>query len=396
MASTIEALRQEAEAMQALLVADRRHLHQNPELSFEELHTAAFVTQRLKDLDIPFREGVGGYGVVATLEGRGPGPVAALRADMDALPIQELNEVPYASKVPGVMHACGHDVHTACLLGAAALLRSRTGDFAGKVRMLFQPAEERLPGGASLMIRDGALDHPQPSAIYGQHVMPLLPCGTVGFRTGPYMAAADEIRLTVRGKGGHAAMPHLNTDAVLVASHVVVALQQVVSRRANPISPSVLSFGYILGEGAYNVLPDAVCLRGTFRSMDETWRQQAHELIREIAEGTARAMGATCEVEIDRGYPMLYNHPEPTALARETAVRYLGADKVVELDLWMAAEDFAWYARQIPATFYRLGTRNEERGIVSSVHTPTFDVEEDALPTGAGLMAAIALQQLTA
>ena len=396
MATKTETLRRDAEALEKTLVSDRRHLHQNPELSFEEVQTSAFVQERLRDLNIPFTSGIGGYGVVANLQGHSPGPVVALRADMDALPIQEANEVPYASKVPGVMHACGHDVHTASLLGVAALLRSRTQEFSGTVRFLFQPAEEKLPGGASLMIRDGALANPQPQAIYGQHVMPLLPAGTVGFRSGRYMASADEIRLTIRGKGGHAAMPHLNTDAVLIASHIVVALQQVVSRRANPTLPSVLSFGHIIGEGAYNVLPNDVRLRGTFRTMDETWRDQAHALIREIASGTASAMGAICDVEIDRGYPMLFNHPEPTALARSTAEAYLGPQQVVDLDLWMAAEDFAFYAQQIPATFYRLGTRNEAKGWVSSVHTSTFDVDESALPLGAGLMAAIALEQLAA
>ncbi len=396
MATKTEVLRRDAEALEKTLVSDRRHLHQNPELSFEEVQTSAFVQERLRDLNIPFTSGIGGYGVVANLQGHSPGPVVALRADMDALPIQEANEVPYASKVPGVMHACGHDVHTASLLGVAALLRSRTQDFSGTVRFLFQPAEEKLPGGASLMIRDGALANPTPQAIYGQHVMPLLPAGTVGFRSGRYMASADEIRLTIRGKGGHAAMPHLNTDAVLIASHIVVALQQVVSRRANPTLPSVLSFGHIIGEGAYNVLPNDVRLRGTFRTMDETWRDQAHALIREIASGTASAMGAVCDVEIDRGYPMLFNHPESTALARSTAEAYLGPQQVVDLDLWMAAEDFAFYAQQIPATFYRLGTRNEAKGWVSSVHTSTFDVDESALPLGAGLMAAIALEQLAA
>jgi len=394
MASKIEALRRDAETMQSALVSDRRHLHQHPELSFEERETSQFVIRRLQDLDIPYREGVGGYGVLAQIAGVGPGPTVALRADMDALPIQEANKVPYASKVPGVMHACGHDVHTASLLGAAALLRSRAGDFRGNVRLLFQPAEERLPGGASLMIRDGALQDPVPVSIYGQHVMPLLDSGKVGFRSGQYMASADEIRLTIRGKGGHAAMPHLNTDSVLIASHVVVALQQVVSRRANPTLPSVLSFGHIIGEGAYNVLPNEVKLRGTFRTLDEGWREQAHRFIREIAEGTASAMGAACSVEIDKGYPMLYNHPRPTSLARRTAEQYLGSENVVDLDLWMAAEDFAWYAQEIPASFYRLGTRNEAKGIVSSVHTPTFDIEEDAMATGAGLLAAIALEQL--
>ena len=396
MATKTETLRRDAESLEKTLVSDRRHLHQNPELSFEEVQTSAFVQERLRDLNIPFTSGIGGYGVVANLQGHSPGPVVALRADMDALPIQEANEVPYASKVPGVMHACGHDVHTASLLGVAALLRSRTQEFSGTVRFLFQPAEEKLPGGASLMIRDGALANPTPQAIYGQHVMPLLPAGTVGFRSGRYMASADEIRLTIRGKGGHAAMPHLNTDAVLIASHIVVALQQVVSRRANPTLPSVLSFGHIIGEGAYNVLPNDVRLRGTFRTMDETWRDQAHALIREIASGTASAMGAVCDVEIDRGYPMLFNHPESTALARSTAEAYLGPQQVVDLDLWMAAEDFAFYAQQIPATFYRLGTRNEAKGWVSSVHTSTFDVDESALPLGAGLMAAIALEQLAA
>jgi hippurate hydrolase len=381
------------------LTAFRRDLHRHPELKYQESRTADKIAAFLEALGITPVRGLGQTGLVASIHGQGrsasnPGPAMGLRADMDALPLQEVNRFEHASQNAGRMHACGHDGHTAMLLGAAQLLASDR-NFDGTVHLIFQPAEEG-GAGAKAMMDEGLFERFPCQAVFALHNWPSLPQGQMAVRVGPIMASGMMFELVVRGKGGHAAMPHLNTDAVLIASHIVVALQQVVSRRANPTLPSVLSFGHIIGEGAYNVLPNDVRLRGTFRTMDETWRAQAHALIREIASGTASAMGAICDVEIDRGYPMLFNHPEPTALARSTAEAYLGPQQVVDLDLWMAAEDFAFYAQEIPASFYRLGTRNEAKGWVSSVHTSTFDVDESALPLGAGLMAAIALEQLAA
>ena len=378
------------------IVAMRRHLHQHPELSFEEHETGKFVSTQLQSWGIPHQTGIAGTGVVALIEGRNPSKnIVALRADMDALPILEANDVPYKSQNSGIMHACGHDVHTASLLGAAQILHETRADWEGSVKLIFQPAEERLPGGASLMIKEGVLHNPSPASIVGQHVHPSLAAGKVGFRAGRYMGSCDELYITITGKGGHGAMPQDCVDPILMAAHLITTLQQIVSRNNDPTIPTVLTFGKINSTGgATNIIPNEVKIEGTFRTMDETWRDQAHALIREIASGTASAMGAVCDVEIDRGYPMLFNHPESTALARSTAEAYLGPQQVVDLDLWMAAEDFAFYAQQIPATFYRLGTRNEAKGWVSSVHTSTFDVDESALPLGAGLMAAIALEQL--
>jgi len=378
------------------IVGHRRHLHRNPELSFEEIQTAAYVRDELNRIGLEVTASVGGHGVVAQIRGRNPERATiALRADMDALPIQEQNEAEYKSQTPGVMHACGHDAHTASLLGVAEILNRLTERFEGTIRLLFQPAEERLPGGASLMIRDGALRNPAPSAVVGQHVMPLIPAGKVGFRSGMYMASADELRLLFRGKGGHAAQPHQNIDPIMACAQTLVALQQVVSRHAHPATPSVLSFGRVRSEGTYNVIPDEVEVLGTFRTLNEDWRRRAHELIRQVAEGTAAALGATCEVEIRVGYPCLYNHPELTHRLREAAIDYLGADNVWDLDIWMAAEDFAYYGAHADACFYRLGTRNEAKGITAPVHTPRFDIDEEALRTGVGLMSWLALQELS-
>ena len=375
-------------------VALRRHLHAHPELSFQEVETAAFVTQQLRDMGLE-PQTLADTGVVALIEGQPGGPTIALRADMDALPIQELNEVPYKSTRPGVMHACGHDVHTTSLLGTARILTALKGEFRGTVKLIFQPGEEVTPGGASLMIRDGVLENPAPRVVLGQHVFPKLPVGQVGIRSGRYMASADELYLTVRGKGGHGAMPELNLDPVLVAAHIIVAAQQIVSRRGNPKMPSVLSFGKIVGLGATNVIPDSVYIEGTFRTMDEQWREEAHVHLRTLCEGLAASMGAVCELEIRRGYPCLDNDPAVTARTRAAMVAYLGPDNVIDLDQWMAAEDFAYYSQAGPACFYRLGTRSPDgsRG-TSSVHTPTFDVDEGCLTLGPGLMAWLAVQEL--
>ncbi|MHA6246642.1 M20 metallopeptidase family protein [Pontibacter sp. CAU 1760] len=392
--STANKIQQLAHAYTPDTVEVRRHLHANPELSFEEHHTAAYVREVLERYGLE-PESMAGTGLVALIQGRNPGKkTIALRADLDALPILEANEVPYKSTNTGVMHACGHDVHTASLLGAARILQEMKEEFEGTVKLIFQPGEEKFPGGASIMIKEGVLQNPTPQGIVGQHVFPMLPAGKVGFRPGMYMASADEIYITVKGKGGHAAMPEQNIDTVLIASHLIVALQQIVSRHASPKVPSVLSFGKVEAKGATNVIPNEVKIEGTFRTMNEVWRKEAHKRIKKLAEGLCESMGGSCEIDIKNGYPYLQNDPELTERARAAAEAYLGADNVVDLDLWMGAEDFAYYSQEVPACFYRLGTRNEARGIVSSVHTPTFDIDEAALETSIGLMAYIALQEL--
>ncbi|QIX61043.1 amidohydrolase [Hymenobacter sp. BT18] len=375
-------------------VALRQHLHAHPELSFQEFNTAAFVTEQLRRLGLD-PQPMATTGVVALVEGRNPGSrVVALRADMDALPIQEQNEVSYKSTNPGVMHACGHDVHTSSLLGVARLLTQLRDEFEGTVKLIFQPGEELLPGGASLMIQEGVLENPAPASVLGQHVFPMLPAGQIGIRPGRYMASTDELYLTVRGKGGHGAMPEMNLDPVLVAAHLIVAAQQLVSRRANPKLPSVLSFGKVIANGATNVIPNEVYIEGTFRTLNEQWREEAHQHLRRLCEGLADSMGAVCELEIRRGYPYLENEPQLTARVRAAAEEYLGAENVIELDQWMAAEDFAYFSQATSACFYRLGTRAADGRHASSVHTPTFDVDAHALEVGPGLMAWLALKEL--
>jgi amidohydrolase len=390
MLSTIHTLAKEAAPK---VQSWRHHLHANPELSFQEFETSSFVSQRLTEMGISHQSGVAGTGVVGLIEGKNPSSkITALRGDMDALPIVEQNDVPYKSTKPGIMHACGHDVHTSSLLGAAWILNQIRDQFEGSIKLIFQPGEERIPGGASLLIKEGVLKNPAPQSIVGQHVMPLLPVGKVGFREGLYMASADEIYLTIHGKGGHGAMPQFAVDVVAIAAQVITALQQVVSRSADPKIPSVLSFGKVLAEGATNVLPNSIYLEGTFRTMDEPWRAKAHSKIKEIVEGICAAFGAKADLEIRKGYPFLLNDPELTRRMKSAAVEYLGEENVVDLDIWMAAEDFSYYTQEMPGCFYRLGTRNEAKGIVSGVHTPTFDIDEDALEIGCGLMAWLAVK----
>jgi len=310
------------------------------------------------------------------------------------LPILEANDVPYKSQNTGVMHACGHDAHTSSLLGTAKILTSLKSEFGGTVKLIFQPAEEKLPGGASLMIKEGVLENPVPHAVLGQHVMPLIDAGKVGFRAGKYMASTDEIYVTVHGKGGHGAQPQQNVDPVIITAHILTALQTIVSRSADPKSPSVLSFGKVIANGATNVIPNEVYLEGTFRTMDEAWRSDAHIKMKNMAEGIAESMGGSCDFNIMRGYPFLINEEKLTSATRGHAEDYLGKENVLDLDIWMAAEDFAYYSQVADACFYRLGTRNESRGITSSVHTPTFDVEESAFNISTGLMAYLAVKQL--
>ncbi len=376
------------------VVANRRHLHSHPELSFEEVETSAFVAKKLDELGVGW-ERMADNGLVALIKGEKPSDqVIALRADMDALPILEANNVDYKSQNEGVMHACGHDVHTSSLLGTAKILTQLKSEFGGTVKLIFQPAEERLPGGASLMIKEGVLENPKPSAVLGQHVMPLIDAGKFGFRSGQYMASTDELYVTVTGKGGHGAQPHNNVDPVIITAHILVALQQIVSRMSAPINPTVLSFGKVIANGATNVIPNEVKLEGTFRALDEAWRAEAHIKMKKMAEGIAESMGGSCEFTIMKGYPFLINEPKLTAAVRGYAVDYLGEENVEDLDIWMAAEDFAYYSQVADACFYRMGTRNESRGITSAVHTPTFDIEETALEQSIGLMAYLAVKQL--
>lgn len=378
------------------VIAMRRHLHAHPELSYQEYETAAFVAAELRKIGLEPIEGIAGTGVSALIKGNNPeAKTIALRADMDALPITELNDVSYKSKNEGIMHACGHDVHTSSLLGCARILQEFREEWEGTIKLIFQPGEEKNPGGASMMIKEGILKNPAPEQIFGQHVMPLIPTGKIGFRPGMYMASADEIYLTVHGKGGHGALPELTVDPVVISAHLIVALQQIISRNANPKVPSVLTFGKVEARGATNIIPDKVELAGTFRAMDEEWREKAHLLITRMATGLAESMGGSCDVNIDKGYPFLKNDPDLTQRTREAAAEYVGIENIVELPLWMGAEDFSYYSQKIPACFYRLGTGNEAKGITSYVHTPTFDVDESALETGSGLMAWLAINELS-
>lgn len=394
--SLLTFIRERSHAATEEVIRLRRHLHANPELSYQEYQTSKFIADTLRSYGLQPTEGVAGTGVVAVIEGKNPtSRLVALRADIDALPIQEVNTCSYKSKNAGVMHACGHDVHTASLLGTAKLLQAARDQFSGSVRLIFQPGEEKNPGGASLMIREGVLDNPKPSAILGQHVMPLVPAGKVGFREGMYMASSDEIYIRVIGKGGHGAAPELAIDPVLIASHIIVALQQVISRNASPKQPTVLTFGRIIGEGATNIIPNEVNIAGTFRALNEEWRESGLKKIVHMAESIATGMGARCEIDLSRGYPYLENNPELTRRIRFEAEAYLGKENVVDIDLTMGSEDFAYYSHVVPASFYRLGTRNEAKGITSYVHTPTFDIDEEALRIGPGLMAWMAVQELS-
>jgi amidohydrolase len=379
------------------VVAIRRHLHANPELSYQEYNTVKYVKEQLENFGLASGNPLAGTGLIADIRGKNPDrKTVALRADMDALPIQESNQVSYKSKNNGVMHACGHDVHTSSLLGTAKILHEVKDQFEGTIRLLFQPGEEKNPGGASYMIRDGALKNPEPKAILGQHVFPLLPVGKIGFRAGMYMASCDEIYLRVIGKGGHGATPELAVDPVVIASHIIMALQQVISRNASPKQPTVLTFGRVIADGATNIIPNEVNIAGTFRAMNEKWREDALGKIKRMAESIADGMGGKCEVEISHGYPFLQNDPELTKRIRQAAEAYVGPENIEDLDISLGAEDFAYYSQVIPASFYRLGTRNEAKGITSYVHTPTFDIDEEALSIGPGLMAWMAIKELEA
>jgi len=373
----------------------RRHLHQHPELSFQEFETSAFIQKKLTEYGISFKNNIAKTGVVAIIEGKNPSKkIIALRADMDALPIQELNEVDYKSQNQGVMHACGHDVHTSCLLGAGKILNGLKNEFEGSIKLIFQPSEEKLPGGAKVMIEEGVLKNPTVEAIIAQHVFTPFDAGKIAFCFGTMLASTDEIYITIKGKGGHGAYPHETKDPVMMAAQMLVALQQVVSRIISPFQPTVLTFGKVIANGATNVIPDSVYIEGTFRALNEDVRNKAHVDIEKIARGVVEGLGGTLELEIVKGYPVLKNEEALTRRVYDRAVNYLGRDNVITTTPRMGAEDFAFYSQEIPACFYRLGTGNSTKGIISNIHTPTFNIDEDAIKTGMGFMAFNAISEL--
>jgi amidohydrolase len=365
----------------------RHQIHSNPELSYKEFETSSFIQSKLAEWGIPYTV-MATTGVVGIIEGKNPQErIVALRADIDALPITEENDVPYKSKNIGVMHACGHDVHTTCLLGAAKILNELKDEWTGTVKLIFQPGEEKNPGGASLLIKAGVLENPAPQKIFALHVHNILQVGQFSFRGGMVMASSDEIYITIKAKGGHAAAPHLTADTILIASQLVVSLQQIVSRNNSPFNPTVLSITSIQGGNATNIIPSEVKLMGTFRAMNEEWRYKGHELIKTQTELLVKALGGEADIKIDVGYPFVKNDEALSNAARTLAEEFAGADKVSETELRMGAEDFAYYSQLIPACFYRLGVGNVAKGITIGVHTPTFNVDEDAIEHGVGMMA---------
>ncbi|KKL63953.1 hypothetical protein LCGC14_2169970, partial [marine sediment metagenome] len=376
------------------IIEIRRHIHRNPELSFHEHETADFIASTLEKAGILYKKGIAGTGILAEVEGSKPGRIIALRADMDALPIQEKNDLNYRSLNDGRMHACGHDAHTASLIGTALILNKLKDNFSGKVKFVFQPGEEKAPGGAKLMLEENLFAGEEPELMIAQHVYPPMYTGNLGFREGKYMASSDEIYITIKGKGGHAAMPHNTTDSVLIAAHILVAMQQIVSRHAEASMPTVLSFGKVVADGAMNVIPSEVTMDGTFRTMDEKWRKTAHKRMINMAQSIAESMGATCELKIVEGYPALINDPEITRKSMEYASAYLGDKSVEELDIRMTAEDFAFFAEKYPSVLYRLGVRDKNKLSPLELHTPTFNIDEEALKTGMGAMAWIAISHL--
>jgi amidohydrolase len=373
----------------------RRNLHAHPELAFNEIVTGDIICAELDKLNIPFKRGVARTGIVALIEGKNPGKkTIGLRADMDALPIIEKNHSDYCSQNEGKMHACGHDVHMASLIGAAKILKTLKDSFEGTIKLVFQPSEEKYPGGAMLMIKEGVLQNPLVSAMVGQHVHPSIGAGKIGIKAGKSMASTDEIYITIKGKGGHAATPELITDPVVIASHVIIALQHLVSRMATPTVPTVLSFGRIVANGKTNIIPDEVFIEGTLRTVDESWRKEAHKHIEEITGNIAKAFNGSSEVFIDSGYPYLLNEEKLTARIRDYAIDYLGENNVIDIDLRMTAEDFAYFSHSLPSCFYRLGVKDTGSDEILNLHSASFEVDEDCLITGMGFMAWLAINEL--
>lgn len=364
-------------------VAARRHLHRYPELSFAEHDTHRYLAAELQGLGCALRSHLaGGTGLQAVIGGKRPGPVVALRADIDALPIQEETGLPFASERPGVMHACGHDVHTAILLATARALKAIEDDLPGTVVLLFQPGEEKNPGGASLMIRDGVLEQPKVDAIFGLHVDPHLEAGRMAFAAGPVMAAPDELRVTVTGRGGHGAWPHQTVDPIVTAAQIITLLQQIVARNVDPFQPAVLTIGMIHGGTAHNIIPDKVRFVGTVRTMDEALRRRMPERIEAVIRGVCEAAGATYQMEYERGYPVLVNHPEATEVGRRAAAAVLGEEKVGKMEPSMGGEDFAFYLERVPGTFARLGARRPGDAAPHGLHTSRLNIDESCIAVG--------------
>jgi amidohydrolase len=385
--SLLQQIKNLAKKYSGEFISARHHLHAHPELSYKEFETSKFIQQKLTEFNIPF-EIKATTGVVGLIKGKNPDKrIVALRADMDALPITEENNVNYKSINNGVMHACGHDVHTSCLLGAAKILNEIKNEWEGTVKLIFQPGEEKNPGGASILIKEGVLKNPAPQGIFALHVHPGLEVGKLSFRSGMVMASADEIYITVKGKGGHAAAPQSAIDPILIASHLIISLQQIISRNNNPFNPSVLSITSINGGFTTNVIPSEVKLMGTFRAMNEEWRFKAHELIIKQATELVQSMGGEIDIKIDVGYPFVLNDKRLNEVAWKKGEEYVGTNNVEETELRMGAEDFAYYSHQIPGCFFRIGAGNKEKGITSGVHTPTFNIDENAIEIGIGMMA---------
>jgi len=374
------------------IIAIRRHLHQHPELSFQEYETSKYVQSILTSWGITFTKDIAGTGIIGMIHTeQTTSKCIALRADLDALPIIEDTHVSYTSKNEGVMHACGHDVHTSILLGTLKILNQNKKHLRANIKFIFQPGEEKLPGGASLMIKENVLENPSVDEIYALHVFPELEVGKVGLKQGMYMASCDEIYMTIIGKGGHGAMPHQNIDPILTSAQILTSLQQIVSRNCPPQIPSVLSFGKIVGLGATNIIPNYVKLEGTFRTMDEAWRTKAHHLIKKQATFIANGNGASVDVNIIKGYPFLENDIEQTEKTKIKLINYFGADHVVDLPIRMTGEDFAFYAQKVPATFIRIGVRNETENIIFPVHNSKFNIDENALKIGIETLLTITL-----
>ena len=368
------------------VVSIRRELHRHPELSFCEKNTAELIKRYLASKNIDYQSDIAGYGIVATIHGSSSfrpersgvdkSPTIVLRADMDALPIQETSNVPYCSQNPGVMHACGHDAHVAMLLGTAFILNDLRDTFSGTIKLIFQPGEEKLPGGASLMIKEGVLD--DVDLIIAQHVYPDLPCGEVGFHAGPYMASSDEVNITVKGRGGHAAKPAERENSLLAAAKIVSKLSELYPENGDVL----LAFGGFMADGTYNVIPSEVKLKGTMRTFDEEKRKLLKDNILNVAKEIASEYGCEAEVFIESGYPSLKNDVALTNKCSALAKEILGEDKVREIPQLMTAEDFAWYSQKIPACFYRLGTSNSSKGIEFKQHTANFDIDEESMKIG--------------
>ncbi|MCK3684363.1 M20 family metallopeptidase [Maribellus sp. YY47] len=393
MVPLIKNIKQYASKIEDEVIENRRYLHKHPELSFQESNTSAFIKQKLEEMKVEWIS-VANTGIVAFIKGKLSDETVVLRADIDALPIKEENDIDYSSENNEVMHACGHDVHTASLLGTIKILNSIKHEIKGNIMCIFQPAEEKLPGGAKQIIDSGIFNDKKIKAVIAQHVMPSIETGKIALREGKFMASMDEITICVNGKGGHGAEPHNTIDPVVIASNIVITLQQLVSRNSNPNIPTVLSFGKFHANGSFNVIPKKVILQGTLRTFNETWRNKAHEKIKAIASSIAESMGANCDIHINKGYPFLINDKKISNNVCNHIKKYVGNKNFLEPDLWMASEDFAYYSQKYPSAFYLLGVGNKKKNITSALHTSTFNIDEDVLEISTGLMAYTALKLL--